>query len=329
MSAHPVKKASRVLRAHARLPRLAMTRHTSNLIDLASRLPAGHRVRRRILSSLREGAGWEDEALRELAKEMDLDADDFKTRRGTGRNSMEVYGAGRGSNGESEWVVFKTWKDAESYAEDYVKEQIEDEPEIFNQNWLKGHYSISDTDARIYASEDASFYVEDIKTEDDGERVCREADMDDEWDAIQEMKGELDDLVNFPEDELPDSLSDYNKEWEKAKKANPDDLDAAASDFSDEVEPLLEKRREELVDEAAEALEEKMSDETEKELKSDPIGYFEDRFGEWEPYKRLLHIDAEAAAKDAIRADGVDHFLDRYDGDHTELGRNAVAFGTN
>jgi hypothetical protein len=43
------------------------------------------------------------------------------------------------TDGNRDYMVFATEKDAEDYARELVKQDLEDQPEIFNQEWLQGH----------------------------------------------------------------------------------------------------------------------------------------------------------------------------------------------
>lgn len=87
-------------------------------------------------------------------------------------------------------------------------------------------------------------------------------------------------------------------------------------------------------DDAADALEkvkDEISTEKEEQMEKDPLGYFEEIFGDdiSQYPKNLLQIDTKEAAEDAVRTDGVAHFLDNYDNEEIDLPSGAVAFGTN
>jgi hypothetical protein len=67
-----------------------------------------------------------------------------------------------------------------------------------------------------------------------------------------------------------------------------------------------------------------LSDEYEDAITADPVGFFVDDHGMYslEDFfqANFVHIDIEAAAKDAVDTDGVAHFLNRYDGNEYEFG---------
>ncbi|MDB4278127.1 hypothetical protein N9917_00785 [Deltaproteobacteria bacterium] len=294
---------SRIMVANAR--RRPLTQQFKQATRIAASLPKGHPLRRRLLASTKVIAGgWSDKAVKELAEEEGLDADDLKVGRGPGSNSITVESRGRGDSGEYAWVVFKSERDAERYAHEYVKDMLEDEPSLFTQDWLKRFLTISKTDIRVIANEDADSYVEDIATEDEGERVVQEADMESMWDEIVDAIDELDEL------EYDDKIDAKEHKTRMTK---------------------LEKRRDDLIEKAKEKLTERMVKDQIQEMEHDSLGWYVDRFGEFNmnDMPHFFSLDVEEATKDAISTDGVAHFLDRYDGDETELDSGAVAYGTN
>ena len=189
----------------------------------------------------------------------------------------------------TEWRVFKDEETAERVAEDRVREDLENEPELFNQDWLNNYYTMSDTDRRLLADDLTQNYASDIRDEDNGERLAEESGYKDEFDEIQEKIDELDlDAKNY------DEKIDY-----------------------------LEKQKEELLDKAEEELREKMYDETYEEL-ADPYDYLVNQQGLYTPedyFKSgLVSIDIEDAVEGAINEDGWQHFMFSYDGNSYEAG---------
>ena len=193
---------------------------------------------------------WKKVARRELEKELGVKT---KVR---SYEYYEEHGAialesttGVANNGEREWIVFENSDDAKDAAKAKVKEDLENEPGIFIQNWLQNFITISDTDRRIIAGEEADNLVEDME-DNEAKEKARE------------------------------------KEYERIKE----------------------------------------------DLK-DPIQYFVDDHGMYSREDLLkqsfIRIDIEKASEDAIRTDGVAHFLDVYDSSEVELPSGAVAYGTN
>jgi len=287
-------------------------------------MPKGSEERQVLLNGLRKratvrtaadpkaaAAKWVEEALVELAEEEGLDADDLKVRGKTGWGyGVNVEGRGRGDSGESKWALFEDWDDAEKEAYDYVKNMLEEEPELFTQSWLENYLSVSNTDARLIGNDMADSNVGDL----DDERVLDEANMEDDWQELEDEKDEI--------------------EYGDARDA--EDADDAALDRRVKE---IEKEQEKIVDSARDALLEEISDRYETMVSRDPAEFIQEVYG----YRSIgdymqhtggdmpswLSLDVDAAAKSALRDGGVAHFLDRYDGDSTELPSGAVAFGTN
>ena len=91
-----------------------------------------------------------------LAAETGNDVDDAEV--GYEDNIIEFYG--------EEYIVFPSYDAAERYAVNYVKDMLEDDPSMFNQNWLRHYMKANDihdfaSDAGNAAYEDAEYSGED------------------------------------------------------------------------------------------------------------------------------------------------------------------------
>jgi len=91
-----------------------------------------------------------------LAAETGNDAEDAEV--GYADNIIEFY--------QKEYLVFPSYNAAERYAVNYVKEMLEDDPSMFNQDWLQYYMKANDThafasDAGDSAYEDAEYSGED------------------------------------------------------------------------------------------------------------------------------------------------------------------------
>lgn len=311
------------------------------LIRLAHKNPEAREV---VLPILKEAKKWQDAALKELAEEAGLwdeddaegeafDADEhFRIRKSPFGHGLMV------DAGRMEWYLFEDWDDAEKECLEYLEQTLEDEPYIFNQDWLKGYITISSTDARLIAVEDADSYVEDIKSESYGSydvpRVVEEAGMESKWeelsdeaDELESRRDEIDEEIEALEDQILDAEGAEEKRLEAQKAELEKESEAAVKRID-----AIEKEKEDLIDEAADDLSSSMADRTESEIKSDPLGWYEDRYGriDMEKLPNFMHLDIPEAAEAAMRADGVAHFLASYDGDSVELrDSGAVAFRHN
>jgi len=262
----------------------------------------GNEAAAELLELLKSGRGkWYEIARLELSIEERTEIRiTGKSRDFGGVQNISMEAMGRGHSGESEWNVFKSMDDAEKYAEDYVEEQLQEDPSLFNQKWLQHYLTVSDTDKRLISSEEADNYVEGLEDE----RILEESDLQDEWDEVQE---DIDELEMQQED------AD-----DKAFKR----LQAQVRKLEERQESIVEKGREVIRENYAETIRDRLED---------PLDYAEE-LGfdiEREGLPAWISIDTEEAAKAAINEDGVAHFLDGYDGSETELPSGAVAFGTN
>lgn len=255
-------------------------------------------------STKRVQAGtWQEQAKAELEAELGGIETEYGRLKGRDYFTLESS-SGRANNGESEWMVFKDAKSAERYAVEYVQEQLDDDPSMFNQKWLKQHVYISPNDIRIISQEDADNYVDDIRYESE-ERLLDEAKMLKVWESLEDKKDALNDKLMAEID--PKKQAVIQKQIDK-----------------------MEDAQSKLVDKADEKLRAEMAKQTADELKKDPLRWAEDLgydMGKNRP--PWLQIDTRKAAQDAVDNDGVAHFLDGYDGEEIECPNGAVAFGTN
>jgi hypothetical protein len=216
-----------------------------------------------------------------------------------------MFSGSRADNGESEWIVFETQDEAEKYAIERVEEDLENEPELFNQDFLQQHLFITETDRRIIANEEADSYTETL----DDDRAIEEADMEDEKDELEEAVAEME-----KDEDEDNSAKIENKLKELQKK-----LDNLGADAKEKIQG-------------------QMSERIYKDLE-DPIQYFIKDTRMYSSIEELMKtnfisIDIHAAAIEAVGIDGVAHFLDSYDGsdediEDPETGKTYIAYGTN
>lgn len=75
-----------------------------------------------------------------------------------------------------EYTAFTSEEDAEGVARDLVVQELNDEPELFNQDFLADHLYVGDTDKRIIAGEEA-----DASLDRDEKELVQGAGLYDEW----------------------------------------------------------------------------------------------------------------------------------------------------
>lgn len=281
-------------------------------------------INARVLKIEAESNGeWDDKAIAELnaqeGLEVKLDG------------VISGYDGIRVSDGNIEFMLFKDSDEAERFAIAQVKNDLDSDPSMFSQDWLDEFLTISDTDRRIMAQEQADFYVDDL----DDDRVLEEVDKKDERDELQERLDDLDSkMESYDEEleELQDEL-DGNPDRERMNEIKERISEINHERNVDDAErKKLNKELEVIVDEARETLKERIFNQWEEGLKN-PISFLVDDQGLYTREDLLkanfISIDTDEAAKDAVRVDGVAHFLATYDGDETELPSGAVAYRTN
>lgn len=178
-----------------------------------------------------------------------------------------------------EWLIFESFEDAEREARLRVKDDIESEPEIFNQDFLQQYVMISETDKNLIAREDA-----DSQTED--------RDLDELKDEAERFDIEFED----PEDKLDEDDPDYDEKLEEANSV------------------LESKLREEVSDKIAEDILPQLDDPIQFFVEDQGMYSREDLLK-----ASFIQIDEDKASEAAVDEDGVAHFLSTYDGEEVEL----------
>ncbi len=212
--------------------------------------------------------------------------------------NQERYNKGNAVEFEdgSEWIIYNSVEDAESDCVEYVAEQIENEPEMFNQDWLKNYITFSDTDRKMIAEDLVGDYPSDIRDEEDGKRLAEEANLLDEYLEIQEKIDDAD-------------VTDEN-------------IDIRA----------LKNKKEELLDKAEEIVKDEMFDKYYKDLE-DPYECLVVEQGIYSAEDFLKQygysINIDEAAQDAVNVDGIAHFFASYDGNEVYLDDGTVMYREN
>lgn len=268
--------------------------------------------------------GFTVEEMKEIQETADaelLDNEPFDEMRG------KIYQFSDGS----EWIIFESSEAAEKQAVEYVQNMIEEEPETFDQDWIKDFIYMSDTDRRIIADEEATDYAYDQLDE---EEVMEETGFDEKSDELQESIDVLESKAEDLEIEKANLESAVEDEGDETGEIADEisDLEDEISKKMDEIH-LLGKQQEALPDEAREKVQEDKYDEIYDELE-DPVQYFVEDHGMYNMEDLInatfISIDEHEAAKGAIDTDGVAHFLAGYDGEEVEVGDTSmVMFRTN
>ena len=119
----------------------------------------------------------------------------------------------------SEWSLYKNYDQMEKIAKEQVRQDLEEEPEIFNQDFIASHQSISPTDARQFGIEHGDFTVEDRDLDELKEMADQYGveydDVDEDDDKDDKLKNKLiDNISSKVADEVEKTINrDGLKDW--------------------------------------------------------------------------------------------------------------------
>lgn len=110
------------------------------------------------------------------------------------------------TDGNEEYMVFESESEAEDYAIQRVREDLEENPEYFNQDWLSDYIDGNDFFQNVYDEWNNS-YANDIQSERGSTYENRLIDEMVEWDIMSEEEAESDDAEEIAEDRIDDFVS--------------------------------------------------------------------------------------------------------------------------
>lgn len=192
---------------------------------------------------------WQETAKKELEKELNIETevkpyDYFNNLNGF----YLVSTSGEANNEESEWIIFRNEDSAEQAALSVVRDDLEEEPGLFNPDWISNH--LDEDRTREFAEEDSEQYYNDIETESDddyGNRLIAELvsegylDVEDIKDDEKIESAKQNAIGSMTDDKMSGGSLGYFEEIygkgseaiEAAIKAVGIDIDAAAEDAVD------------------------------------------------------------------------------------------------
>jgi hypothetical protein len=290
-----------------------------------------------------------DKSIKEIGKEISDSIDE------NGRYSSYGNCAKVEVDGE-EFNLVSSFDEFHRIALEYVTQQLQDEPELFNQDWLQNHTYITDTDKRLIAGDEAEAYTGNLDEDEikekyeeeygevlydgndehiligsytfsydvNGKEKYEEADkIAAEWHGGQftELyKLSSSGMIDSKEDleyEIEKCLKDVKKSPQNYDKGEEERLEAFLSWANDEVQESEPDH-----DKMKEQIYDGHYDYVYEQLEKDPMNYFVHEIGAYteEEYLKasFVSIDIEAAAEDALSTDGEAHFLSHYDGNYEE-----------
>jgi hypothetical protein len=241
-----------------------------------------------------------------MASELDVDVEDINIEEDRGLSSFGVVtvyrislksGRRRGEAHEihrHEYLVVESDDAARELAIAVVKQDLEEEPENFNQDFIQQHIDKNRLRRDLHSD------VYDMNYE----HLRDEANT-------RPMKFVEENSLDMPEPtkkqlkEYAEAMSDEDNPA-SAILAKLEEMDAESQWIEIGEEPEVEDSEVEKIAEG----------ETERRLE-DPMAYLEDIYGPEDAAKKAIEIagiDIDAAAEEAVSTDGEGHFLSRYDG---------------
>jgi len=148
-------------------------------------------------------AADEDALLKELSVAIDVPVEDMKiTESESGVWDVEL--------GNQSYRIFEDDNKAEAVVLAQVTGDLETQPEMFNQDWLQSHMTITDTDRGVLANEEADSQVDNMDDDD----IIEKADKEDEYEAADDSakEGILEDAKEEVRSQLSDEIEEALKD---------------------------------------------------------------------------------------------------------------------
>lgn len=257
-----------------------------------------------------------DAVQKEMARALDVPAKSLEVEEyphsisGTKMYKVEHKGVmGKyGHNEDREYYVVENDEAAEEEALARVKQDLENEPEIFNQSFIESHI---DTER---LRRDLESDVQNMREEDLREMSARDFWREAEGTGVApkfRVTGTSETTGTETNIGLFDDESDADDAAQKWVDQQQTDFPETPDDFSADVE----------AEDPSDSDIETVAEEQAKAQLRDPMQYLEDIYGKEEAVKQAIQIagiDVDAAAQDAVNTDGAGHFLASYDGDLRE-----------
>ena len=264
----------------------------------------------------------EDSVLAEMARELDIDPDELKIQDDRSGFSVQAYEISiRGGKHGKEWKVVASEDDERELALEIVKQDLDQEPEIFEPNFIESHIDVDrlrqELESDVQSSNEER--LRDESPEDFWKEAARDG-MDEkwvvEWDS-PDSSGTLPGTFASESEAI-----DAGEDWKHDAVAANTDEESDENDFSYSTEPAEPEDSD---------IEQLATSMTEAELQN-PMEYLENIYGKEDAVKQAIQIagiDIDAAAEEAVNIDGPAHFLSSYDGQSYTTDGGLVYWRTN
>lgn len=255
-----------------------------------------------------------------LAIWLDLDPAEIEERR------YSHYGLNQYDTPDGEYAVGEDG-DAENAALESAQNAIDEG--VVNENFLSDYITMSDTDRRLYAQEEADSREGDM----DDDEIIKQAGIQNEIDEIDEKESEHQERIFEIEsevDELEIELAGLDEEEDSERI---EEINREIQHLESQKEGLevidYDEMKQDLIDEAREKVREEIYDETYDELE-DPVDYFVHTHGFYTLQELIkngpVFVDEKQVAEDMVSQDGRGHFLSHYDGDENDQEYDGITY---
>lgn len=235
----------------------------------------------------------EDSVKAAMAEALDVPVEDLSIEEDKGMGSFGEGTVYRVELGSKEYFVVEDEDSAEKLAIAIVTQDLENEPENFNKDFIESHIDKERLRRDLHSDVHSSNY-DSLKEEADRRPMefCKQNDID----IPEPTEKQLRDHAEVMSD-------DENSAAEIYRKLKEGDAEDKWIELGEEPEVP-----DSAIEDAAETM-------TNEQLK-DPMSYLEDIYGDEAAAKaiEIAGIDVKAAAEEAVSTDGVGHFLSSYDG---------------
>lgn len=241
----------------------------------------------------------EDAVLKDMAKALDVDPDDLTISRGAAATGYgDTYHV---ELGQKDYYVVADDDAGEALALESVKADLDESPEMFNQNFIESHINIERLRRDLHSD------VYDMRYEDLKEEAEKRPEK-----FIKNNEG----LIEWPEPtdaQIRARARERFDEQDPVEKTSEQIYEEIRGDMTPEEQWAEIGEEPEVPDSDIETVAESEADAALK----DPVEYLTDMLGQEDGIKKAIEIagiDEDAAAEQAVRDDGWQHFVASYDG---------------
>lgn len=265
---------------------------------------------------------WEDFEPKQIALALFLDVEPFEIE----EMDYSHYGLNLYDTPEGEYSV-GTDDEAEQAAYKAAKSGIDEG--FVSPDFIRRYITMTDTDRRLYAQEEADYLVDEVYGDDD---IIKNAGIEGEIEEIDDLEITNTDRISEIEDEISE-LEDQQSEIEDEESNEWIELEDMIDGLKAEIKTLenidYDAKKEEIIDDARDTVRDELYDEIYDEL-SDPVEYFVESKGIYTLDELIkngpVFVDEDELADDMVSQDGRGHFLAHYDGDEDEQDYDGVTY---